>query len=513
MELLLAQGSMIAGGIVITIFILFILFVTLVGVASRYKKCPSDQVLVIYGKTGGNRAAKCIHGGAAFIIPVVQDYAFISLLPMQIEVNLTNALCNQNIRINVPSVFTVGISTDEVLMGNAANRLLGLSPESIADLAKDIIFGQLRLVIASMTIEQINSDRETFLRNIEQNVAEELNKIGLQLLNVNITDITDESGYIDAIGKRAAAEAVNKARIDVAEEERKGGIGEAEARKVQRIAVSEAEAVAQSGEAAADRDRRIAVKKAEAEAVTGEAEADRDRRIAVKQAEASAIEGENLSAIEIAKSNARRIEQEAEAYRLAEVAKRVAEAKIKQADFDAETQAQVARAKMEMERQKAEDIVKTEIEKEQVVIRAEAEAEKLRREAKGEADAIFAKLEAEAKGNFAILKAKGEGFRQIVESCGNDADAAAKMLIIEKLEELVKMQTEAIRNIKIDKVTVWDSGKNADGKTATSDFLSGMMKSLPPLHDVANMAGLNLPEYLGKVAEKKEQAEEPVPEK
>ena len=513
MELLLAQGSMIAGGIVITIFILFILFVTLVGVASRYKKCPSDQVLVIYGKTGGNRAAKCIHGGAAFIIPVVQDYAFISLLPMQIEVNLTNALCNQNIRINVPSVFTVGISTDEVLMGNAANRLLGLSPESIADLAKDIIFGQLRLVIASMTIEQINSDRETFLRNIEQNVAEELNKIGLQLLNVNITDITDESGYIDAIGKRAAAEAVNKARIDVAEEERKGGIGEAEARKVQRIAVSEAEAVAQSGEAAADRDRRIAVKKAEAEAVTGEAEADRDRRIAVKQAEASAIEGENLSAIEIAKSNARRIEQEAEAYRLAEVAKRVAEAKIKQADFDAETQAQVARAKMEMERQKAEDIVKTEIEKEQVVIRAEAEAEKLRREAKGEADAIFAKLDAEAKGNFAILKAKGEGFRQIVESCGNDADAAAKMLIIEKLEELVKMQTEAIRNIKIDKVTVWDSGKNADGKTATSDFLSGMMKSLPPLHDVANMAGLDLPEYLGKVAAKNEQAEEPVPEK
>ena len=411
MELLLAQGSMVAGGIIITIFILFILFVTLVGVASRYKKCPSDQVLVIYGKTGGNRAARCIHGGAAFIIPVVQDYAFISLLPMQIEVNLTNALCNQNIRINVPSVFTVGISTDEVLMGNAANRLLGLSPESIADLAKDIIFGQLRLVIASMTIEQINSDRETFLRNIEQNVAEELNKIGLQLLNVNITDITDESGYIDAIGKRAAAEAVNKARIDVAEEERKGGIGEAEARKVQRIAVSEAEAVAQSGEAAADRDRRIAIKKAEAEAVTGEAEAERDRRIAVKQAEASAIEGENLSAIEIAKSNALRIEQEAEAYRLAEVAKRVAEAKIKQADFDAETQAQVARAKMEMERQKAEDIVKTEIEKEQVVIRAEAEAEKLRREAKGQADAIYAKLEAEAKGNFAILKAKGDGFR------------------------------------------------------------------------------------------------------
>ena len=520
-DLLLAQiAAGVAGGIIITVFLLFILFVVVIGVATRYKKCPSDQVLVIYGKTRGDKAARCIHGGAAFVIPVIQDYAFLSLQPMQIDVGLTNALCNQNIRINVPSVFTVGISTDEALMGNAANRLLGLTQDEIANLAKDIIFGQLRLVIVSMTIEQINADRETFLRNIEQNVAEELNKLGLQLLNVNITDITDESGYIDAIGRRAAAEAVNKARVDVAEEERKGGIGEAEARKVQRIAVSEAqsgeaaadrdrriaikkaEAEALTGEAAADRDRRIAVKQAEAEALTGEAAADRDRRIAVKQADAAAIEGENLSAIEIAKSNAQRVEQEAEAYRLAEVAKRVAEAKIKQADFEAETTAQVARAKMEMERQKAEDIVKTEIEKEQTVIRAEAEAEKMRREAKGQADAIFMKLDAEARGNFEILKAKGDGFQQIVSACGNNADAAAKMLIIEKLEQLVQMQAEAIKGIKIDKVTVWDGGKSADGKTATSNFLSGMVKSLPPLHDIANMAGLDLPAYLGKVSEK-----------
>ena len=484
-----ASGGMLAGGIIITIFLLFILFIVLIGIAARYKKCPSDQVLVIFGKTRGDKAARCIHGGAAFIWPVIQDYGFLSLRPLQIEVSLSGALCKQNIRINVPSVFTVGVSTDNSLMGNAANRLLGISQEEIADLAKDIIFGQLRLVIASMTIEQINSDRETFLRNI------------LQLLNVNITDITDESGYIDAIGKRAAAEAINKARIDVAEEERKGGIGEAEARKAQRIAVSLAEAEAQTGEANADKERRIAVKLADAEAQTGEANADRDRRIAIKQADAAAIEGENVSAIEIAKSNSNRIEQEAEAYKVAEVAKRVAEAKIKQADYEAETIAQVARAKMEMERQKAEDIVKTEIEKEQTVIRAEAEAEKLRREAKGEADAIYLKLEAEAKGNFEILKAKGEGFNQIVSACGNDADAAAKMLIIEKLEQIVQLQVEAIRNIKIDKITVWDAGNSKDGKTATSNFLSGMIKSLPPLHDVANMAGLDLPDYLGKVQE------------
>ena len=490
------------GALAVVFVILMILL--LAGFAARYKKCPSDAVMVIYGKTGGNRAAKCIHGGAAFIFPVIQDYGFLSLRPMQLDVNLTNALCLQNIRINVPSVFTVGISTDEELMGNAANRLMGLRMEQIAELSRDIILGQLRLVIASMTIEQINSDRETFLSKIESNVADELNKIGLQLLNVNITDITDESGYIDAIGKRAAAEAINRARVEVAEEERKGGIGEAEARKIQRVAVANAEAEAQSGEAEAERQRRVAVVNADAQAQVGEAEANKQRRVAVKQAEAQAIDGENISAIEIAKSNAIRAEKEAEAHRTAEAAKQIAEAQIRQAAYQAEEEAQKVRARMEEERQRADTIVKAKIDKEQQVIAAEAEAEARAAEARGEASAIYQKLEAEAKGNFAILQAKGDGFRKIIEACGDNADAATKMLLIEKLEEIVRLQTEAIRNIKIDKVTVWDgAGTSANGKTSTANFLSGMMQSLPPLHDVANMAGIELPEYLGKVAGEK----------
>lgn len=545
----------IAGVTLLGIFVVFILFVTFLAFVSRYKKCPSDRVMVIYGKTSGQQAARCIHGGAKFIWPIWQDYGYISLRPMQIEVNLNNALCKQNIRINVPSVFTVGVSTDPAIMGNAAERLFGQSSEQISELAKDIIFGQLRLVIASMTIEAINTDRESFLKNIEQNVADELNKIGLQLLNVNITDITDESGYIDAIGKRAAAEAINQAKVDVAEEEKKGGIGEAEAKKMQRISVSKAEADAQAGEANADRDKRIAIKQAdaravegenisaieiaksnalavnqskvavaeeekngaigeaearkqqrisiaaaEAEAQAGEAMADRDKRIAIKQADARAVEGENISAIEIAKSNALRIEQEAEAFRKAEAAKKVADAQIEKAQFEAEQAAQAARAEMEKEKQRADIIVPATIHKQQVEIMAEAEAEKLRREAKGEADAIFAKLDAEARGNYEILKAKGQGFNEIIDSCKGDTDAAAKMFLIEKLEQIVEMQTEAIKNIKIDKITVWDGGsKGTDGKTSTAGFLSGMMQCLPPLHDVANMAGIDLPGYLGQV--------------
>ena len=473
-----AVGGVTGGLVLLVLGVLFLIAIFMIFV-SRYKKCPSDRIMVIYGKTGGRSAARCIHGGAKFVVPIIQDYGYISLLPMQIEVNLDNALCKQNIRISVPSVFTVGCSTAPEIMGNAAERLFGQSPQAISELAKDIIFGQLRLVIASMTIEEINADRETFLRAVETNVTEELNKVGLALLNVNITDITDESGYIEAIGKRAASEAINKAKIDVAEENRKGNIGQADAEKAQRVAVAQANA----------------------DALSGEAQAERDRRIAVKQADAKAVEGENVAKIEIAQSDATRAEQEADAFRRSEAAKRIAEAQIQKAHFDAEKVAQAARAEMVKEEQRAEIIVPAEISKQQVEIAAEAEAEKRRREAKGEADAIYAKLEAEARGNYEILKAKGDGFNKIIESCNNSADAAAKILLIEKLQDIVQLQTEAIKNIKIDKVTVWDGGSNVNGKTSTANFLSGMMGSLPPLHDVANMAGIELPDYLGKVSQ------------
>jgi flotillin len=472
------SGMEVGKGVLFVIMAVVFIIALFMFFASRYKKCPSDRIMIIYGKTGGRTASRCIHGGAKFVWPVFQDYGFISLRPMQIEVNLDNALCKQNIRINVPSVFTVGCSTDMEIMGNAAERLFGQHMDSIADLAKDIIFGQLRLVIASMTIEEINADRETFLRAVESNVTEELNKVGLTLLNVNITDITDASGYIEAIGKRAASEAINRARVEVAEENRKGSIGQAEAEKQQRVAVAQANSLA----------------------VSGEADADRDRRVAVKQADATATEGENLAMIEIAKSNASRSEQEAEAFRRAEAARKVADAQIEVAQFHAEKEAQTARVEMEKEKQRAEIIVPAEIAKQRVEIAAEAEAEKRRREARGEADAIFARLDAEARGNFQILKAKGEGYKEIFTACNDDSNAAAKMLLIEKLQDIVALQTEAIKNIKIDKVTVWDGGHaGADGKTSTANFLSGMMQSLPPLHDVAQMAGIDLPDYLGKV--------------
>ncbi len=440
--------------IIFAILFIFIFFVILI---RRYKRCPSDRILVVYGKVGGGQSAKCIHGGAAFIIPVIQDYEFLDLTPISIEVNLINALSKQNIRVNVPSRFTIGVSTEPGVMQNAAERLLGLAMQDVQELAKEIIFGQLRLVVASMDIEEINSDRDKFLTNISKSVESELKKVGLKLINVNITDIVDESGYIEALGKEAAAHAINAARKSVAEKNRDGSIGEANA--VQ------------------------------------------DQRTQVAAANAQAVEGENIAKINVANSDSLRRQREAEAERTAIAAEKVQSAKALEESYAAEQDAERARADRERASKVADIVVPAEIDKQKVEIDAEAEAEMIRRKAKGEADAILFKAQAEAQGLYEVLTKQAEGLDQIVKAAGNDSKDAVLLLIADKLPELVKIQAEAIQNIKIDKVTVWEGGEGKDGKTSTANFLSGMYKSVPPLQEMFNMAGMDLPEYLGKKPE------------
>lgn len=467
-------------GIEIILIIVFVVFVTFAAILRRYKRCPSDKILVIYGKTGKNNggtisSARCIHGGASFIWPVFQSYAFLDLTPISIECNLTNALSKQNIRVDVPCRFTVGISTEPDNMTNAAERLLGLHIDDIRNIATDILFGQLRLVIATMDIEEINADRDKFLANVSTNVEAELRKIGLKLINVNVTDIRDESGYIEALGKEAAAKAINDAKKSVAEQNRFGEIGKAEA----------------------DRDKDIRI-----------AETSRDTRIKTAEANALAVEGENNSRIAIANSEALRREKSAEAERLAVAAEKVQAAKALEEAYKSERDAELARAAREKATQEANIVVAAQIEKEKMIIAAEAEAEKLRREAQGEADAIFAKMSAQARGTLEILSRQAEGFGQLVSAAGGDAKDAITMLISDKLPELVKTQVEAVKGIKIDKVTVWDGGNSKNGKTATSNFISGMMGAVPPLDEIFKMAGMSLPSYLKGAEEQKGEAEE-----
>ena len=455
--------------IILICAVALVLMTFIIWVCSRYKKCPSDKIMVVYGsigknKDGTNRSAKCIHGGAEFVVPVFQSYAYLDLTPISIQVDLKNALSRQNIRIDVPSRFTVGISTEPGVMQNAAERLLGLQLSEIQELSKDIIFGQLRLIIATMDIEEINTDRDKFLAAVSSNVETELKKIGLRLINVNVTDISDESGYIAALGKEAAAKAINDAKKSVAEQDRDGSIGEANARMEERIKVSEANSVA--------------------------------------------IQGENEAKMKIAMSEAALKEKEAEALKIATTAEKIQAARALEESYVAQQKAEEARALLEKAKLEADVLVKAEIAKRELELQAEAEAEQMRRRARGEADSIRMKMEAEAAGAREILIKQAEGLTSIVAAAGGDANAAIRLMVTDKLEELTKIQVGAISNLKIDKVTVWDGGQSADGKTSTANFISGMMKSVPPLDEVFAMAGMQLPSLLGKKAENGETAEE-----
>ncbi len=447
-----------AGGpIAIILAVVFILVMIILLIATRFKKCPSDKIMVVYGKVssgkdGEHRSAKCLHGGVTFIVPLFQAYEFMDLTPISIAVDLKSALSRQNIRIDVPSIFTVGISTEPGIMQNAAERLLGLKLPQIQELAKDIIFGQLRLVIATMDIEEINTNRDKFLDAVSLNVEGELKKIGLRLINVNVTDISDESGYIVALGKEAAAKAINDARISVAEADRNGAIGEANAKREQRIQVAEADSLA--------------------------------------------IKGENEAKAAIANSYSDLRQRQAEAEQRAVSAEKINAAKSLEDAYAAERTAEQARAEREKATQEADVLVKTKIEKEKLELEAEAAAEQIRRKAKGEADAIYAKMEAQAKGVREVLTAQAEGLAEVVKAAGGDTNEAARLMITDKIEKIIATQVEAIKNIKIDKVTVWDGNSSTDGKTSTANFISGMLQSLPPLSDVFKMAGLEMPSVI-----------------
>jgi len=479
-------------------------------IARRYKRCPSNRILVIYGRTTEGQSSKCLHGGGAFVWPLIQSYDYLSLDPLKIEIPLEGALSLENIRVSVPSVFTVAIGTQGETMQNAAIRLLGLTTKDISQQAEDIIFGQLRQVIASMKIQEINRDRDTFLANVQSSLEPELAKIGLVLINVNIKDITDDSGYIEAIGRKAASEAIQQAAIDVAQQERHGAIGVAEADKERAIQVAEREKVRDIGTKEAERERAIKIAELDKGRVIGEKQAqfeqeaqvrdaEREMRVRVADANAKAVIGENDAKARVAQTNADLQLQEADAFQRGETRRREADAAVREAQYLAEAKAAEAEGKKIEAERRAQLESAAKAQKAQTIVDAEASAEQQRILAQGEASAIYAKLEAEARGQYEILAKKGEGLRQIIQACGT-ADEAFKMLMIEHVDHISETAARAIANIKFDKVVVWDGGQG--GKSSTASFLQNMAGALPPaLSMMRDIGGVEMPKFFGRLLE------------
>lgn len=449
-----------------------VLFLLIVSILRMYKRCPSDKALVVFGKTGSNSTSKIIHGGGIFIIPVFQDYSLLSLEPRQIKVNLTDALSKQDIRIVIESTFTYAISTEADSLRIAAERFLSMPIEKIDVMVHELISGQLRSIASSMTIEEINSDRLTLSEHINKNVESELSKIGLKLVvEATINDIRDEGGYIEAKAKQAHSTVVNAAMVSVAEQDRIGAIGVATQKTAKEIEVSKQISL-----------QSISVANNETEGEIGVARANAER---VKQVEISrVIEGTALAKAteEIAIANT-------EAKRNTEIAKSNASAQ----EYEAQAQAQAKRADMLMAQAQADEIVKTKIETEKIIIEAEAQAKAEILKAQAQAEAIISVAKAKAEAVEFEMLAQAKGIKEIMDSSGGDSNVATSILMLDKISEIYKMQTEAVGKIKIDKVTVWDNGKG----NGVGNVVGDIMSAVPPLADILSGQGMSMPSFLG----------------
>jgi flotillin len=372
-----------------------------------------------------------------------------------------------------------------------------------------MIFGQLRQVIASMGIEEINRDRDKFLEHVQHSLEPELAKIGLQLINVNITDITDESGYIDAIGQKAASLAIQLARGDVADNEKMGETRVAGAERDNSIQVANARKEQSIGTREAQRDQSVSVANLEKQQIIGEKTAafekdsqvklaEQQMRVQVAEADAGAIDGENQAAARVAASQAELAIKKAEAYERGEGRRKQAEALVLEVQNKALAKAALAEADRVEAEQRAKLEAPAKAQKAKQIVDAEAAAEQRRILAQAEADAIYVKLEAEARGQYEILAKKGDGLKQIVNACGGSTQAF-QMLMLEHLDNLADASARAISNIKFDKIVVWEGG-GQNGRSSTADFLSGMAKTMPPMLQVMrDIGGVELPEALVKL--------------
>lgn len=390
-----------------------VVVLTIIGIMSRYRKCKSDEVLVVYGKTGGGRSAKCYHGGSAFIIPIIQGYEYMSMRPMQIECNLTGALSSQNIRVSVPTTITVAISTDPDIMQNAAERLLGMGDKELSDLITDVVYGQMRLIISDMTIEELNSDRDKFLSKARADIDSELKKFGLYLMNINISDIKDEANYIVNLGKEAAAKATNEAEVSIITQQKLGEINKAKQLKEKETMVAETNKEKDIMLSATSLEKETKVAENNRQKVTQVTKIEADKQVEVSQlstdCESKKAELEADKQINIAKANSRMEsdKSKAEFDKDSKIAELEADKKIKISQAEAKQQEETAKAVANKDASITELNSQKEIRQANAMKDAQVGKNKASEEiAKSDASLKIAKAEAEEKAGKASVESR-----------------------------------------------------------------------------------------------------------
>ena len=407
-----------------------IVVITIWGLLSRYRRSAPDELLVVFGKAGKYKdengkviptPSKIIQGGGAFVWPIIQDFKKMSMKPIQIKVNV-DGIDSQAIPMHLPVVLTTAISQDKLIQQNAATRFLSANPTEVERQISEILVGETRAIMATMLIEQINADRNTFLGKVRESLEQELTKVGYELTNINISEITDDADYIKNMGKKAATKAKANAEADIAEQTKQGNVKIANTRKEEEIAVSQAE-----------RDKQISVNQAKQEQEVKVAEINREKEIKLAEADKERESGIALQEAEkvanIAKANADAESKKAEyeALQTKNIAKAEADAEAAQNEAEAQKQVRIAQAK---QAQEAETIKATQ-EKEAKA----AEYESNKRQRKAEQDKLAGVAEQEAKIDVAKARAKAGQAEADAVKVSETAKVEAEMSVAKTKQE------------------------------------------------------------------------------
>lgn len=474
--------------LVVSGLVVFLLLIIAMIYLKGYTVCPSDKLLIVNGKqdkggstdetdtTGG---AQVYQGGSVFVMPFFFTKSWLSVKPISGTINLVNALTGNSVKVNVEMQYMYGVDTScKDTMRLAVRNFVNLSNEAIEEIVNEVALGSLRSIVASLSIEDLISDREAFNEAIRQDLEVELKKLGLVRLNSNIRDIKDNDRYIISLGEKATALVTQTAATETALAAKDGTIAQETARS--EMAIGQEKQLTNKAIGVSEQESKAAIEKARisTEQQLGVTEQQKAQRVGVAEIKAQ-------EAVGIAESTV----TEAEANTTRETAVASSEKAIAKAQLEAN-----------VAKEANTQLVQIEIDKQEAVLKAEATAAQIKIEAQANAEAVVMSAKAEAEGVLAILKAKAEGYKNIVDSCGGNVSAASNLMVIEKMEELTKIQVEALSNIEIDKIVVMDNGSGEGA--GVKGFLNSYMTALPSMHEMAKTVGVDLPEFLGTQTDK-----------
>ena len=289
-----------------------------VAVTNLLVLCEPNEVLVFSGLVSGGSEA--IHSGRKVRIPLIHSVDRLDLRNMVIQLNVDNAYSKGGIPLKVKGVANVKIASQQPLLDNAIERFLGQGRDQVARIAKETLEGNLRGVLAALTPEEVNYDRDAFAGELAEEAERDLSDLGLEVDNMRIQSVTDDQGYLDSIGRKQSAELIKKSRV------------------------AEAENRAEATERDADNQLRKA--KAKIDAQKDIAKADAERRIMDAQTKAEAMVAEERSKIGAAVAKAR-ANLDVQKARLKQVKRKLAAdviqpAQAEKAEMEAEAKADAA---------------------------------------------------------------------------------------------------------------------------------------------------------------------------